>query len=183
MMSLVARAEIDHEEEDPSVTQLHATGRGDVVDVLEHPARLALMWYFCDPGVRRVTSRQAAQITGLSMSGAINHLNVMRRAGFVDRRKGGTGPYYWYLRHGRDACVDEDLGVEMQFDMRNVHASPWAARALSRRIGHAVGLLAEPYTGFRLATPACQLAPEDRTMPFRLSVEIRPVHPWRVHED
>jgi DNA-binding transcriptional ArsR family regulator len=154
--------------------------KADVVDVLGQESRATLMWHLSDLGVRDVTSREAARITGLSMSAVINHLNALRDAGFLLRFKGGTGPYRWTLAVPGDPRAEGREWPISRSQSFQVYASPLAADAIARRIQHAVALLVAPYNAHRLSTPACFLAPRDQPVPFDLSLEIRPRFPERV---
>ncbi len=59
-----------------------------------HPVRLSIFNLLCNCGTKRLKVKTIYETLSLEQASTSRHLNIMRRAGVVERQQEGNGIYY-----------------------------------------------------------------------------------------
>ncbi|MEQ8624426.1 MAG: metalloregulator ArsR/SmtB family transcription factor [Vicingaceae bacterium] len=78
-------------------------GLAEQLKAIGHPIRLSIFHLLCTCGAERLKVKTIYEILKLEQASTSRHLDIMRRAGILERQREGNGIYY--------CLCDEDSGI------------------------------------------------------------------------
>jgi len=78
-------------------------GLAEKLKAIGHPIRLSIFHLLCTCGAKRLKVKTIYETLKLEQASTSRHLDIMRRAGILERQREGNGIYY--------CLCDEDSGI------------------------------------------------------------------------